>query len=55
MAEINQRVVPATWSYKVPIKEPIEDVKKRFVDQVMKKEGEDIEVDWYNGTTASLV
>jgi hypothetical protein len=55
MAEINQRVVPGTWSYNVPIKEPIEDVKKRFVDEVKKKEGEDIKVDWYNGTTASSV
>ncbi|KAG9188466.1 hypothetical protein G6011_02389 [Alternaria panax] len=55
MAEMNQRVLPDTWFHAVPTKEPLEDAKRRFVTEVQKKEGEDIDVDWHNGNTNSLV
>jgi hypothetical protein len=55
MAEMNQRVIPGTWFHTVPSKEALEDVKKRFVDEVKKKEGEDLNVDWYNGFSNYLV
>jgi hypothetical protein len=55
MAEMNQRVIPGTWFHTVPIKESLENVKKRFVDEVKKKEGENLNVDWYNGFSNPLV
>ncbi|KAH6878825.1 hypothetical protein BKA58DRAFT_453056 [Alternaria rosae] len=54
MAEMNQRMDARTWSWSVPIKEPLEDVKKRFIDEVMKKEGEGLGVGWYNRSITSL-
>ena len=54
MAEMNQRVVPDTWIHIVPTKKPLEDTKKRLVDEMKKKEGEGVGVDWHNSTTDSL-
>jgi hypothetical protein len=53
-AEMNQRVVSYTWFHIVPTKKPLEDTKKRLVDEMEKKEGEGGDVDWHNGTTDSL-
>ncbi|KAI4685260.1 uncharacterized protein J4E84_005987 [Alternaria hordeiaustralica] len=55
MAEMSQRIVTSTWFHTVPTREPLNDTKQRFVDQVKKKEGDGIEVGWYSGTANSLV
>ncbi|KAI4708984.1 hypothetical protein J4E89_006386 [Alternaria sp. Ai002NY15] len=55
MAEMSQRIVTSTWFHTVPTREPLNDTKQRFVDQVKKKEGDGIEVDWYSGSANSLV
>jgi hypothetical protein len=55
MAEMSQRVLPDTWHHAVPTKEPIEDTKKRFADQVKKKEGEGVDVEWHKGAYDSSI
>jgi hypothetical protein len=49
-----QRVITKTWNWIKPVKEPLVDTKKRLEGWVKDKEGEDLEVEWHGGTSASF-
>ncbi|KNG47733.1 hypothetical protein TW65_05538 [Stemphylium lycopersici] len=46
-AQITQRVLEWTWTWKTPQREPIGDAKKKIEDFVKDKEGNDLVIGWH--------